>query len=170
MKTYLNTDTGLLTLAPGSTTGITKLAAKRGDLFSLEVVPSGTISGAAGVLAAKSTYSGDPVALAPSWTSPTTEGAGYVFSLNLNTTELNALFTGETPEVALMAEITWTLSGVVRSTQTFSLVVAHDVWNGDEPAPTQANAALSFYLSSPDGSQWQISITNDGQLTREKLT
>ena len=69
MKTYLNTDTGLLTLAPGSTTGITKLSAKRGDTFLLEVVPSGTIAGAAGVLAAKSTYSGDPVALAPSWTS-----------------------------------------------------------------------------------------------------
>ena len=168
MKTYLNTDTGLLTLAPGSTTGITKLAAKRGDLFSLEVVPSGTISGAAGVLAAKSTYSGDPVALAPSWTSPTTEGAGYVFSLNLNTTELNALFTGETAEVTLLAEITWTLDGAIRSTQTLSMVVARDVWRGDEPTPSAVEAAASFLLSSPDGSQWTISITNDGQIERSK--
>ena len=168
MKTYLNTDTGLLTLAPGSTTGITKLSAKRGDTFLLEVVPSGTIAGAAGVLAAKSTYSGDPVALAPSWTSPTTEGAGYVFSLDLNTTELNALFTGETAEVTLLAEITWTLDGAIRSTQTFSLAVARDVWRGDEPTPSAVEAAASFLLSSPDGSQWTISITNDGQIERSK--
>ena len=168
MKTYLNTDTGLLTLAPGSTTGITKLSAKRGDTFLLEVVPSGTIAGAAGVLAAKSTYSGDPVALAPSWTSPTTEGAGYVFSLDLNTTELNALFTGETAEVTLLAEITWTLDGAIRSTQTLSMVVARDVWRGDEPTPSAVEAAASFLLSSPDGSQWTISITNDGQIERSK--
>ncbi|MEI6493197.1 MAG: hypothetical protein WCO94_11665 [Verrucomicrobiota bacterium] len=169
MKTYLNTETGLLTLAAGSATGIQKIACKRGDLFSLEVVPSGTITGASGVLAAKTTYSGEPVALASSWTAPETEGAGYVFSLNLNTTELNALFTGETPEVTLLTEITWTLSGVVRSTQTFSLVVARDVWVGDEPTPSAVEAAASFLLSSPDGSQWTIAITNDGQLERTKL-
>jgi len=170
MKTYLNTTTGLLTLAAGATTGIRRIDAKRGDLFLLEVVPSGTITGATGVFAAKSTYSGDPVALASAWTAPATEGAGYLFSINLNTAELNALFTGEIAEVTLLAEITWTLAGAARSTQTFSLVVARDVWRGDEPTPSAVEAAASFLLSSPDGSQWTISITNDGQLTREKLT
>jgi hypothetical protein len=169
MKTYLNTETGLLTLAAGATTGIRRMDAKRGDLFLLEVIPSGTITGATGVLAAKSTYSGNPVALASSWTAPTTEGAGYVFSINLNTTELNALFTGERAEVVLLMEITWTLAGVVRSTQTFSFVVARDLWRGDEATPSAVEAAASFLLSSPDASQWQISITNDGQIERTKL-
>ena len=169
MKTYLNTDTGLLTATATATTGIKQIACKRGDLFSLQVVPSAAIEGATGVFAAKPTYGGDPVVLGASWAAPITEGAGYIFSLNLNTTALNALFTSELSEIPLLAEITWTLDGAIRSTQTFSLVVARDVWRGDEPTPTQANAAASFFLSSPDGSQWQISVTNAGQLERSKL-
>lgn len=171
MKTYLNIETGLLTLAATSTQGIRRLDAKRGDLLELEVIPSGAIAGATGILAAKvkGTYSGDPVALDSAWSAPATEGAGYLFSLSLNTTELNALFTAETAEVTLMAEISWTLSGAVRSSQTFDLVVAHDVWTGDEGAPTAVMAAPSFLLSSPDDSQWEISINNDGQLIRTKL-
>ena len=171
MKTYLNIETGLLTLAAASTQGIRSLSAKRGDLLEMEVVPSAPIAGAAGIFAAKQkgTYSGDPVALDSAWSAPATEGAGYLFSLSLNTTELNALFSGETAEVTLMAEITWSLSGAVRSTQTFDLVVARDVWTGDEGAPAAAEAAPSFLLSSPDSSQWQISINNDGQLIRTKL-
>ena len=170
MKTYLNTDTGILSAAATSSTGIQKLACKRGDTFLLEVVPSASIEGATGVFAAKATYSSDPAVLGSSWVAPETEGDGYLFSLDLNTEELLALFTGETAEVSLLAEITWTLDGAVRSSQTFSLVVARDVWVGAEPTPSPVEAAASFLLSSPDGSQWTISITDAGQITREKLT
>ena len=169
MKTYLNTETGLLTALAGATTGIAKIAAKRGDTFLLEAVPSSTIEGAAGVFAAKAAYSGTPVVFAGSWEAPETEGAGYLFSLDLNTSDLAALFTSEIAEVTLLAEISWSLDGAIRSTQTFSLVVARDVWRGDVPTPSPVEAAQSFLLSSPDLSQWQISITNDGQLERTKL-
>ena len=141
MKTYLNTDTGLLTLAATATTGIAKLSAKRGDMFLLEVIPSAAIEGAAGKFCVKATYSGSPVALDTAWDAPVTENAGYLFSLDLNTTELNALFTSEIPEVSLLAEITWELDGAIHSTQTFSLVVARDVWTGDEGVPVNATPA-----------------------------
>ena len=157
MKTYLNTDTGLLTLAPGATTGIAKISAKRGDLFLLEVVPSGTITGATGVFAAKSTYSGDPVALASSWDAPETESTGYLFTIDLNTTDLNALFTSEIADVTLLAEITWSLAGAIRSTQTLSLVVARDVWRGDEADPTAASdfkATQAEAEAGTDNAKW----------------
>ena len=169
MKTYLNIDTGILSAAATSSAGIQKLSCKRGDTFQLEVVPSAAIEGAAGVFAAKATYSGDPAVLGSSWVAPETEGEGYLFSLDLNTEELLALFTGEVADVTLLAEITWTLDGAIRSTQTFSLVVARDVWVGSEPTPSPVEAAASFLLSSPDLSQWQISITDAGQIERTKL-
>lgn len=139
MKTYLNTETGLLALTAAATQGIRQISAKRGDAFLLEVIPSAALGeGATGKFCAKSTYSGDPVALDAAWSEPATEGAGYLFALSLNTTELNALFTEETASVTLLAEITWEDETGVHSTQTFSLVVARDVWRGDEGVPTDA--------------------------------
>ncbi|MEI6034524.1 MAG: hypothetical protein WCS65_09620 [Verrucomicrobiae bacterium] len=141
MKIYLNTETCLLTLAAGSATPLTKFTAKRGDALDIEVMAD-LASGATGILAAKSTWSGDPVVLCPSWTAPETSGAGYLFSLSLNTTEINALLTGEVASVTLRAEITWTVGGKTRSTQTFSLIVERDVWRGDEATPTPANTLI----------------------------
>ena len=169
MKLYLNTTTGLLTLTANSGSPIRRVDAKRGDSLPIEILPDTDLTGATGILAAKATYSGAPVALAPAWTPPATEGAGYLFTLDLNTTELSDLFTGETADVTLLAELTWTLSGAVRTSQTFSLVVARDVWVGTEEIPSPVLPYSSFRLLSPDESIWQISITNDGQLVRTKL-
>lgn len=171
-KFYLNTDTGLLAASEGGTTPVRRIDAKRGDLLELEIFASPALpAGATGVLAAKPAgeYTGDAVALDAAWEEPQTSEAGHRFALSLHTTELDALFAGETAEVKLMAEISWSVAGVVRSTQTFDLVVARDVWRGDEGAPDAIQAPLSFLLSSPDGSQWTISINDAGQLVREKL-
>lgn len=172
MKTYLNIESGLLTLAAGAATGIRRMDVKRGDLLELEVVTSAALdAGAVGVFAAKlkGIYSGGVLALDAAWEAPVLAGAGYLFALPLNTVPLDALFTGEIAEVVLMAEITFTSAGKTRSTQTFDLVVARDVWLGTEGAPSPVVAAPSFLLSAPDASQWVISITNDGQLVRTKI-
>jgi hypothetical protein len=172
MKLYLNTSTGLLTTAANGTTGIRRLDAKRGDLLELEVVPSAEITGATGILAAKEkgAYSGAAVALDSAWTAPETEGAGYLFSLSLNTEEIAALFTGEKAEVVLMAEITWTFGSVTRSSQTFDLVVARDVWQGDEGAPSPVTPLRSFDIESVTGlTRWRITIDDDGVILRTAL-
>jgi hypothetical protein len=168
---YLNTDTGLLTATAGATSPVRRMDVKRGDLLELEVITSPALpAGATGLLVAKQKgiYSGDPVALDAAWEEPQTEGAGHRFALALSTAELDALFTAELAEVGLIAEITWTAAGKTRSTQTFDLIVARDVWRGDEALPSPATAPLSFTLSSPDESQWTITITNDGQIVATK--
>lgn len=199
MKAYLNTRTGLLTAVAGGTQAVRRIEGKRGDVLLLEVVPDAVIAGAVGIFAAKATYAGGVVVLDSTWTAPVVEGAGYLFEVSLNTVELDALFTDETDEAALLAEVTWTLDGVVRSTQTLSLVVARDVWRGDEPNPSEAGNLLatqgeaeagtvndrwmsplrvaqamaaareSVRLEAPDGGVWEVRITNDGQLERTKL-
>lgn len=171
MKNYLNIETGVLSLTAGGTTPIRRLDAKRGDWLELEVVPSAVLpDGATGLLVAKpkGNYAAAPVALDATWDAPSEAGAGYLFALSLNTTELNALFAGVVAEITLMAEITWSAAGKVRSTQTFDLVVSRDVWVGDEGVPTDASAATSFLLTSPDDSQWTITITNEGQIVATK--
>jgi hypothetical protein len=141
MKTYLNTTTGLLTTSAGSTTPLRSLTAKRGDRLDIEVIPDAAIvGGATGLFVAKpkGSYTGEPVALDAAWDAPAVSGAGYTFLVDLNTVELTALLTSSVASVELMAEITWTAGGVVRSTQTFALTVENDIWKGDEGVPTDA--------------------------------
>lgn len=171
MKFYLNTDSGVLTASEGASSPLRRLDAKRGDLLELEVMASPALPvGATGLLVAKprGLYSGAPVALDAAWEEPQTENAGYRFALDFGTSELEALFPDEVPEVALMAEISWTAAGKVRSSQTFDLIVARDVWRGDEGSPSALQAPGAFVLSSPDGAQWTVSISNDGQLVASK--
>ena len=170
MKIYLNTTTGLLTLTAGAVQGIKKLDVYDDD-FVLQVVPDATITGATGILAAKSdaVYSGDPVVLDAAWTAPVDPADWYEFILDMTSTEFLALFTAELPEVILMAQVTWTLSGTVRRSQKFQLVCARPVYRPGEVTPHPTEAMPFFLLTAPDSSQWQISINDEGQLIREKL-
>ena len=187
MKTYLNVTTGLLTLTASAVQGIKKLDVFD-DNFVLQVVPDATITGAAGILAAKVTdiYSGNPVVLDAAWevishtvsippvapaTEPTEETVFdfFQFVLDMTSEEFLALFSGEKPSVTLMAQVTFTIEGNVRRTQVFQLVCARPVYRAGEVIPHPTETMPSFRLSSPDGSQWTISITNDGQITRSKL-
>jgi len=170
MKTYLDNESGLLTLQPGDKQGIKKLDAK-GDTFVLQIVPSVALTGATGILAAKpdGIYSGVPVLLDAAWDAPTDPDTTYTFNLDLTSSEFLALFTGEIPQVILMAEVIWTLDGKVRRTQTFQIICARSVYLLTDITPHPTEAMPSFKLSSPDSSQWTISITNDGQIERSKL-
>ncbi len=171
MKAYLNVVTGLLTLTAGAVQGIKKLDVFD-DNFILEVVPSSAITGATGYLAAKQTgtYTGDPVVLDAAWTALEGEGAGFEFVLDMTSDEYLALFTEELPQVILMAQVTFTLAGRVRRSQKFELICARPVYRVGDVTPHPTEAMPFFLLSSPDSSQWQISINNDGQILREKLT
>jgi hypothetical protein len=172
MKTYLNIETGLLTAEANGTSPIRRLAAKRGDTLELEVVPSAPMADATGILVAKrkGIYSGEVIVLDSAWSAPETEGAGYLFSLSLNTDPLNALFIDEKSEEVLMGEITWTVGSVTRSSQTFDLVVARDVWRGDEGAPSPVTPLTSFDIQSVTGlTRWRITIDDAGVILRTAL-
>ena len=145
MKLYLDPVSAILALTAGSPTGISQLKLKRGDYVELEIVAD-LPSTATGIFAAKRSIGGEPVLLCSTWSVPQTSGAGFIFALSLNTTELNALFAGGTATVTLVAEITWTVGGHTRSTQTFNLIVDADVWRGDETLPTPANVLMPTVL------------------------
>ena len=187
MKTYLNVISGLLTLAAGAQQGLKKIDVFD-DNFVLQVVPDAVITGATGILAAKvsGSYSGNPIVLDAAWeaishtisippVAPATEPTQqtvfdwFEFVLNMTSEEYLALFTGETPSVTLMAQVTFTVEGNVRRTQKFELVCYRPVYRVGDVTPHPTQAMPFFKLSSPDESQWQISITNDGQITREKI-
>ena len=172
MKTYLNTLTGLLTLTAGAVQGIKKIEIFD-DNFVMQVVPSIPITGATGILAAKQsgTYTGDPVVLDAAWTTLTGDDANnFEFVMDMTSTEFLALFTSETPSVTLMGQVTFTVGGNVRRTQKFELLCARPVYRAGEVTPHPTQAMPFFKLTAPDASQWQISINNDGQLIREKLS
>lgn len=173
MKTYhFNLETRKLTLAAAATQPVRRIDGVRGETLEFGIIPSDTLAeGATGVFCAKekNVYSGDPVVLDGAWTAPTGEDTEYVISTLLDNSALTALFAGETATVTLMCDLTITSAGKVYKSQLMDLVLTRSAYNGDEGSPDPTEAAGSFRLSSPDGSQWQISITNAGQLERTKI-
>jgi hypothetical protein len=122
------------------------LAAKRRDRFPVQVrftrggevqeLASGT-TGKVGLKAAAEGPAGDFVALAASFTK--TGGgtsATYSFDVNLNTTELEALFEDEPVAVPLLLEIEIAATGLRISSAAVPVDVADDLIRGDEDAPT----------------------------------
>ena len=148
MKTYINNDTGLLTLAPTAIQTIKRIEAKH--VLILDVIPSADFAeGTTGILCAKqkAIYSGNPVALNLSWQA--IAPAGYRFSLSLHTDELIALFVGEISEVVLIADITITEPGKEPiGSQTFEVVASRPVWRGDEATPTPANPLAPVVMTA----------------------
>jgi hypothetical protein len=143
MKTYLNIETGRLTAQGGATQPLRRLDAKRGDTLEIEVVPSATLAASATgkfVAKPKGAFSSIHPILYGEWSAPAASGSGWRFSIETDTEELAALLPNETAEVTLMAEITWSVEGKTRSTQTMDLVVAQKVWRGNEVSPTPAPA------------------------------
>ncbi len=92
---------------------------------------------------------------------PTDQNSGYLFEIDLNTAALGALFIAQTTEVALMAEVTWTASGITRSSQTFDLVVARDIYRGDEinPSPLpDLKASQAEAEAGLDNTKWMTPL------------
>jgi len=128
--------------------------------------------GSTGKCAIGQAYGGDLLAFDTGWdkTGEDTETV-YTFSLNLNTTELAALFEAdeeaEADEVTAKFEIEWTVGGNVSSTLPCMATIYNDIIRDDAAVPTSI-AAASFLLQAPDDSIWAISIDSAGALTATK--
>jgi len=81
-------------------------------------------------------YEGDIVASCTTWTGPVANV--YSGSLELNTTELEALFEDEPKTVTLMGEIFLSGAGLRESSEKFSLVIQNDVYRETDSLPTGA--------------------------------
>lgn len=89
--------------------------------------------------------------------------AGLSANLSLNTSEVAALVAAGETDAKLEVEVS---DGTRRQTYQRPATLAADIISSASPTPTPGVA--SFYLSSPDGSQWAVSIGNDGTLTATK--
>ena len=160
MKLYLDTNACLLSLSQGGSNTSVNLPAKAGTTLELEIFPSSDLSGdATGVLTTKpkGNYGASPVARALSWTAPTTSGAGYLFALDLNTSELLDLFTGTVDTVQLMADITWVSDGKTSKSQTFTISVGRPVATTDDGSPTEIpdlKASQAEAEAGTDNTKW----------------
>ncbi len=145
MKLAIDLDTGAVTDWNGGLGGATARRVKRADRLRVEAVfrvdginielpetaqgmlalkrSLGIRPGPAGIVAAAG-Y----VAVASDWTvSGFGSGRVYVFDLNLNTVELNALFAEEPESVALIAEVSVEQDHSVITSATFNVIVANDI-------------------------------------------
>jgi hypothetical protein len=145
MRIAIDIDTGSVRTWAGQP--ISALAGKRGDQYPVHVryERGGAIierpTGATGILGVKlaSDPTGNFVALAGSWTK-TGSGAQtvYLFSLNLNTTELETAFSTDPDSVFCVLEIETVAPGELISSATIPLEISNDVIRGNEGVPTDA--------------------------------
>ena len=142
MQIWLTPSTGSLSKSPTAPLTLGLIPAKAGTIFQLEVYSTEALDTAAGgVLTAKAdlAYTSDLAAIDTTWSKQTGPPIRYIFDLDLNTTEIAALFTtSTTATVKLMAEISWTSGTEQGKSQTFQLLVQRQVWRGDEQTPTPA--------------------------------
>jgi len=159
MKLYLATDTWNLANTAGGSSTLT-INAKAGCMLDLQIIPDVDLAeGATGVLTCKpkSNYSSTVIARDLAWTEITTGDGGYLFQLDLNTSDALALFSGTSDSVALMADITITAGGEVHKTQTFSIVLGQPVSTTDDGSPTEVpnlKAVLADAFDPTDDTHW----------------
>lgn len=175
MRVYVNLDNSEFVVSPTLLQRVTTMYMTRRDVLPVEVqfCRNGSVvelaAGATGQLGIKKTFAGGFLANDSGWTKTGT-GANtlYTFSLNLNTTNLNAEFPLDTEEsITAKIELEWTADGNTSTTMPTSVTIYNDVIRGGESVPT-VTAAGSFKLLSPDNSLWTISIADDGTLSATK--
>jgi hypothetical protein len=89
---------------------------------------------------------------------------GLEANLNLATVEIAALVTAAATGVKLEVEVG---SGGQRQTYQRAVTLSSDIVSSASPAPVPSGST-SFALLAPDGSQWIVSIDNDGILSATK--
>jgi hypothetical protein len=174
MRVYVDLNSRAFVVSPVLLQRVTELLFTRRDTVPVEVqfVRDGVVvelaAGATGKMGLKKTFAGDFLAYDSAWTKTGTGATTiYTFGLNLNTTELDAEFPDDDEEsVAARVEVEWAADGLVSSTLPCSATIYNDVIRGSEPLPSVA--ASSFMLTSPDASNWEITIDDDGSLTATK--
>lgn len=156
MKLYIDLTAQKLITAPGYSTPVESLVVKRGDkpIFELTYLEDATEptllpANSSIVFAAKVSldYDGEVAAFCDEWAAPVAGEYAYRAVPNFNTTKLNEVLAvdgaaaNDVASVTLMAEISWATAVGVATTQTFKLVVANDVYRGNETSPVPATPA-----------------------------
>jgi hypothetical protein len=81
-------------------------------------------------------FASGAIASASAWAKTGTgSSAIYTFDVNLNTSGMATLFTGEPASVNLVLEVAWTYTGVRLTSVPLPVVVANDYIRGDEGSP-----------------------------------
>lgn len=104
------------------------------------------------------------------WLSPVKAGTGYIFNVSMAGEGLAEVI-GSQSTVNLSCMIAWEVAGQKKSTGVRSFVLENTLWHGPEaplPSPTLP-APTHFKLKSPDGSVWELQMTDEGQLLRTKI-
>jgi hypothetical protein len=86
---------------------------------------------------------------------------GLAASLSLNTANIASLISAGTTAVNVEVEIA---EGAVRQTFRTSATLSDDLITSTSPSPLPATTAGSFVLQSPNGTQFTVTVTNDGEL------
>ncbi len=124
------------------------ISLKRGDCLALEVVflvngtPTDLATGATGTVGLKESgdYSGNYLASASSWTWAGAGTGSYTFSgFNLNTTEINSLFSRDQSDAPAILEIEWVEGSYTTRSNTVPVDLQNNVNQGDEGVPTDGN-------------------------------
>jgi hypothetical protein len=164
---------------------LTSLTRKRRDLVRLPViflrggVQVQLASGSTGKCGVKKPgdYSEEFLASATSWTlEGTGSSAVYYFDLDLNTTEVEALFTSDAVEsIAAALEVSWVESSRTTTIPGYiSLTIQNDYIAGDEGVPTSGTPAyplpaaieLKAEKGQPDG---YAELDSDGKVPAAQL-
>jgi hypothetical protein len=142
MKIYINIHTGTATPSRTAATPLQKIEIKRGDLFELQCVfhaegspvelPAG--SAAAFIVKKNQRYFEGPLLLAEEWAKQPAAGEGYIFTLVANTAPLNMALSDD-DTITAMGEVTWQIGDNFRTTQKIPVLVANDIYKGNEPPP-----------------------------------
>jgi len=173
MRVYINLDSSEFVVSPVLTQRVTTLFFTRRDTVPVEVqfVRSGAVvelgAGATGQIGLKTTYTGDFLANDTAWTKTGTgTSTVYQFDLNLNTANLDAVFSPDatTDSVDAKFEISWSVSGTTTTTLPCTATIYNDVVRGDEGAALAFTTASGFRLMSANGTVFEISADNEGML------
>jgi hypothetical protein len=171
MRATIDLDSRGFIVGVNLTQRVTALEFTRRDTVPVELqfVRAGAVvelaTGATGRMGIKATYAGSFLAYDGAWTKTGTgTSTVYTFSLNLNTTELNALFADDTVDsVAAKVEVEWTESGNTSSTLPTSATIYNDVIRGDEGTPTPATSAAYVRIAAtPGGAVWRLYLDDNG--------
>lgn len=86
---------------------------------------------------------------------------GLAANLSFNTSNIASLISAGTTAVNVEVEVA---EGAVRQTFRTSATLADGLITSTSPSPLPATTAGSFVLQSPNGTQFTVTVTNDGEL------
>jgi len=174
MRVYINLDSSEFVVSPVLTQRVTTLFFTRRDTVPVEVqfVRGGSVvelgAGATGQIGLKTTYTGNFLANDTAWTKTGTgTSTVYQFDLNLNTANLDAVFSPDatTDSVNCKIEVSWSVGGTITTTLPTTATIYNDVVRGDEGAALVYTTPSGFRLMSPNGAVYDITADNSGILT-----